>query len=128
MTYRFDMTHRHDGGIRVTCADHHADSERGLARKLVNAGAVDGPIEAGRPGRTDYRVASLHAFAAMALSEGENGFAMRVYKPHPDAQVSEALQHAVSSMVVTVKNRRERPGRYGTSSEGVSGASAEAAE
>lgn len=124
MMHRFDIEHRHDGSIRVTCGDHHADSEHGLARKLVNAGAADGPIEAGRVGHVDYRVKSLHAFAAVSLSEGENGFSLGVYKPHPNAQVSEALQHAVSSLVVTLKNRRERSGRYPSRAEGGEAASA----
>lgn len=112
MTYRFNILHRGDGAVRVTCGEHHADSERGLARKLVNAGAVDGPIEAGRAGRVDYRVASLHAFAAGTLREGEMGFSVATYQPHPEATVSPALQNAVSVRMVAVKFRaEERAGR-----------------
>lgn len=105
--YRFDIEHRHDGGVRVTCdgLEHH--DERGLARKLVNAGAEDGPIEVGRPGRVDYRVISLHAFAAGALEEGDQGIRIRTYRPHPDAKVSPSLQHAISSRVWAVKNGRK---------------------
>ena len=44
--YRVDIAPRHDGGINVTCGEHSHHDERGLARKLVNAGAADGPIEA----------------------------------------------------------------------------------
>jgi len=113
MTYRFNIDHRHDGSIRVTCGEHIHASERGLARKLVNAGAVDSPIEAGRPGRTDYRVGSLHAFAAVALNEGEAGFSAGTYKPHPEAEVSPALERAVAARAVAVKFRRERMGALG---------------
>jgi hypothetical protein len=108
--HRFEIEHRSDGGLLATCGEHSDRSERGLARKLVNAGVADGPVEAGRPGRVDYRVPSLHAFAAMALSEGEIGFRMAVYKPHPSATVSPMLEHAVSSCVGRRKNRLEGVG------------------
>jgi hypothetical protein len=97
MSYRFEIEHRTDGGARVTCGDHEARDERALARKMVNAGAPDGPIEAGRVGHVDYRVRSLHAFAATALYERETGLVVAPYSPHPEATVTPALAHAISS-------------------------------
>ena len=47
------------------CGDVVAQSSRDLARKLVFAGAEDGPVEAMR----GDRVRSLHAFARTALVE-----------------------------------------------------------
>jgi hypothetical protein len=115
MSYRFDIEHRTDGGARITCGDHEARDERALARKMVNAGAADGPIEAGRLGHVDYRVRSLHAFAATALEEGDRGFRVRTYKPHENSTVTPALERAVS--------RRECARKNGVSrSAGVAGA------
>jgi hypothetical protein len=107
MTYRFDLNHRSDGSAPATCGEHQARDARALARAMVNAGCADAPLEAGRPGRTDYRAASLHAFAAMSLSEGDRGFRLAVYAPHPEAQVSRALQNAISRCAVAAKNRRQ---------------------
>lgn len=106
--YRFDIAYRSDGGVRVTCSNDAHHSERGLARKLVNDGAPDGPIEAGRVGRVDYRVASLHAFASRRMVERDaGGLHVVPYEPHPHAQVSPALQHAISASLARVKNRRK---------------------
>lgn len=90
MNYRFDIEHRSDG-FRVTACGMDANDERALARKLVNAGHPDGRIEGGRIGRVDWRVGSLHAFAATAISEGDYGLKVAPYKPHPNATVAPAL-------------------------------------
>jgi hypothetical protein len=104
MEYRFEIEHKAAGAVMVTCGDHQARDERALARKMVNAGAPDGVIEAGRAGRIDYRVRSLHAFAATALEEGENGAYVRTYRPHEKAAVGSALQHAIFRRTARVKN------------------------
>ena len=104
-TYRFDIQHHTNGSITATCDGHSASSERALARKLVEADAPDGPIEAGRPGHRDYTVASLHHFAAGTLTEGEKGFQRGIYVPYPAREMHPALQHAVSSRVEARKNR-----------------------
>jgi hypothetical protein len=111
VTYRFDLTHRSDGSAPATCGEHHARDARSLARAMVNAGCPDAPLEAGRPGSTDYRAPSLHAFAAMSLSEGDRGFRLAVYAPRPESQVSPALQDAISRCAVAVKNRRQEVSR-----------------
>lgn len=104
VTYRFDIEHYSNGNITVASAGHSANSERGLARKLVEAGLPDGPIEAGRIGRRDYTVASLHHFAAGTLSEGEKGFTRGIYAPYPPRDLHPALQHAISRRVEAGKN------------------------
>jgi hypothetical protein len=104
VAYRFDIQHHANGSITATNAGHSANSERGLARKLVEAGLPDGPIEAGRPGCRDYTVASLHHFAAGTLSEGEKGFQRGIYAPYPPREMHPALQHAISRRVEAVKN------------------------
>jgi hypothetical protein len=106
--YRFEIDDRSDGGARITCGEHVANDERALARKMVNAGAPDGPIEAGRTSCTDYRVRSLHAFAATAIEDGERGLLVRPYRPHEKSTVTIALQTAISLRECAVKNRRER--------------------
>lgn len=103
-TYRFDIQHHTNGNITVASAGHSANSERGLARKLVEAGLPDGPIEAGRIGRRDYTVASLHHFAAGTLTEGERGFHRGIYAPYPPREMHQALQHAISRRVEARKN------------------------
>jgi hypothetical protein len=128
MSYRFDIEHRTDGGARVTCGDHEARDERALARKMVNGGYLDGPIEAGRVGRIDYRVRSLHAFAATALSEGDRGLYVAPYAPHPEAEVTPALQTAVSRVVAARKFRLSRAAGVVDAEGGVSQPLAEAAE
>ena len=104
MAYRFDIQHHTNGSLTATCAGHSANSERALARKLVEAGLPDGPMGAGRPGKTDYTVASLHHFAAGTLSEGEKGFTRGIYAPYPPREMHPALQHAISRRVEAGKN------------------------
>jgi hypothetical protein len=132
MPYRFNIEHRTDGGARVTCGDHEARDERALARKMVNAGAPDGAIEAGRVGHVDYRVRSLHAFAATALKEGDRGLSVVPYAPHPEAEVAPALQTAVSRVVARRKDGVSRSagvvGAEGGVTQPLAALSAEAAE
>jgi len=107
MEYRFEIEHKAAGAVLVTCGIYEARDERALARKMVNGGCPDGAIEAGRAGRIDYRVRSLHAFAATALEEGDRGIRVRTYKPHEHSEVTPALQYAVSVRECALKNRRE---------------------
>lgn len=104
VAYRFDIQHHTNGSLTATCGRHSANSERGLARKLVEAGLPDGPVGAGRPGKTDYTVASLHHFAAGTLSEGEKGFTRGIYAPYPPRDLHPALRHAISRRVEAGKN------------------------
>lgn len=122
MTYRFDIEHRGDGSVRVTCGTYEATGERALARKLVNAGAPDGPMVAGLPDSDAYRVASLHRFAAHTLAERDTGLQIEVYKPHPRAEVSPSLERAVSASVEAAKNRREAEAARANGQEGAEGA------
>jgi len=79
--YRFDVTFLPGAAIRVSCGALTANDERTLARKLVAAGCPDGVIDGGRIGRTDWRVRSLHAFAATRLVERDRGFSIEALKP-----------------------------------------------
>ena len=58
-------------------------------------------------GRTDYRVKSLHRFAAHSVEEGERGIQIRTYRPHEKATVSLALGYAVSRAECAAENRRK---------------------
>jgi hypothetical protein len=127
ITYRFEIEHRPAGAVRVTCGIYEARDERALARKMVNGGCPDGAIEAGRSGKIDYRVRSLHAFAATALTEGDRGLYVAVYSPHPEAEVTHALQIAISGVVEGRKNRVSRAAGVVGAEGGVSQPLAEAA-
>lgn len=94
--YRFDTTYRTDGVAVHACNGETATDARALARKLGEAGAEDGPVEAGRIGRRDWMVASLHQFAATTLSEGDRGFKTGVYAPYPPRDLHPALDHAIA--------------------------------
>jgi len=104
VTYRFDIEHHSNGSHTATCGKRSANDERKLARQIVEAGLPDGPLGVGRPGRTDYTVASLHHFAAGTLSEGEKGFTRGIYAPYPPREMHPALQHAISRRVEAGKN------------------------
>jgi hypothetical protein len=69
--HRFDVEHRSNGSIVVRCGDLSADSERGLARRLVEEDRPDAPIEGGRPGKLDWTHRSLHRFAADGVAPRE---------------------------------------------------------
>lgn len=94
--YRFEITYRHDGTAQHACGDHTATDARALARKLVEAGRPDGPIEAGRAGKIDWTAPSLHRFAAVAMMEGDRGFSFKPYAPYPVRDLHPALDHAIS--------------------------------
>lgn len=96
--YRFDIQHHANGTMTVTCDDCSAPSERVLARMMVELGMADGPVEAGRDGRVDWMVASLHRFAAVALSEGDKGFSFPPYAPYPPRDLHPALDRAISAL------------------------------
>jgi hypothetical protein len=99
MKYRFDITHYGNGSVTVMCQEFTASSERVLARLLVESGAPDGSVEAGRVGTRDWTAPSLHAFAAGTLTEGEKGFTSGVYAPYPPRALPPGLEHAVSALV-----------------------------
>lgn len=94
--YCFEITHRHDGTTQHACSDQAATDARTLARKMVEGGALDAPIEAGRTGRIDWTVPSLHRFAAVAMMEGDRGFSFKPYAPYPTRDLHPALDHAIS--------------------------------
>jgi len=66
--YRFTVTHVSGGRLFVRCGGAQANSERGLARALVEQDFPDRPIVAGRAGRCDWTFPSLHRFAAATVS------------------------------------------------------------
>ena len=99
MKYRFDITHYGNGSVTVMCQEFTASSERVLARLLVESGAPDGSVEAGRVGTRDWTAPSLHAFAAGTLAEGDKGFTSGVYAPYPPRALHPALGHAVFALV-----------------------------
>lgn len=66
--YRFDAFHHGNDDWTFACADLTADSEKKLARLLVENDFPDGPIEGGRLGRLDWTYPSLHRFAASAIA------------------------------------------------------------
>jgi hypothetical protein len=96
--YRFDITHSTAGRYTMRCGCLEADSEWGLARKLVEDDAPDAPIEAGREGRLDWTFPSLHRFAVGAVrgSEGVD---------HPE-RLHPALMAAVVATAVARAKRR----------------------
>lgn len=94
--YRFDVTPRPGGKSRFTCDDIESPSAHGLARAMVEIGAVDAPVEVGRAGRVDWTSASLHMLAARTLSEGDKGFTRGVYAPFPPRDLHPALAAAVA--------------------------------
>ena len=105
VTYRFDIQHHSNGNITATCGKRSANDERKLARMIVEAGLPDGPLGVGRPGRTDYTVASLHAFAATTLTESDRGFSHGIYAPHPEH--GEAMHPALKHAVAALRERRK---------------------
>jgi hypothetical protein len=98
MIYRFDITHHGTGTMTVECQGHTAGSERVLARVLVESGAPDGAVEAGRVGKLDWTAPSLHVVAAGTLSEGDKGFTSGVYAPYPPRVLHPALGQAVFAL------------------------------
>ena len=104
---RMDVEFRSNGSAVFTSGEHQAPDAHALARKLVEAGAPDQPIEGGRPGKRDWTARSLHAFAAVTLWEGERGFQTQTYAPYPTRDLHPALQRAISARVERRKNRRE---------------------
>jgi len=98
MNHRIDIAFRSNGSVIATAGDHTADSDRALARKMVEAGLPDGPVEIGRPGQTDMRAPSLHLFAAGTLSEGDAGFSKGIYAPYPMRDLHPALDRAIAAL------------------------------
>jgi hypothetical protein len=96
VTYRFDTEYRSDGSCLHRCGEHQHRDARALARLLVESDAPDGPVESGPPGKRHWTTASLHAFAATTLEDGDAGFKNRVWRPYPPREVHPALQDAVS--------------------------------
>ena len=96
--YRFDTTFSTAGRYTMRCGGHEADSEWGLARRLVEDDALDAPIEAGREGWVDWTFPSLHRFAVGAVrgSEGVD---------HPE-RLHPALMAAVVATAVARARRR----------------------
>lgn len=92
--HRFDIQHRSNGSILVRCGSLTSDSERGLARLMVEDDAPDGPIEAGPVGKLNWMFRSLHRFAAGCVGRWEEGL-------HP------ALQAAVVTLRADLAQRRQ---------------------
>ena len=98
MNHRINIAFRSNGSVIATAGDHTADSDRALARKMVEAGVADGPVEIGRLGQIDMRAPSLHLFAAGTLSEGDAGFSHGIYAPWPVREINPALERAIAAL------------------------------
>ena len=98
--YRFDMTFGVGDSYTARCGVWSAESTRSLARQLVEAGMSDAPIEGGRPGHLDWRIASLHRHAASAVSAKEAASSRETLHP--------ALLAAVDAMAAERARRAER--------------------
>lgn len=81
--YRFDVA-AVKGGISFLygCGGMEAGTAASLARKLVEDDADDAPVEAGRPGCTDWTHPSLHRLALGAVTARE--VADNASPLHPD--------------------------------------------
>lgn len=108
VSYRFDVTHRSNGTMAVSCDDCTAASERTLARMMVELGVPDAPVEGGRHGKRDWTAPSLHRLAAGTITEGERGFAHGIYAPYPPRDMHPELQHAIEQATAARQARVKR--------------------